>query len=1306
MKLYHLIIPVLILLFGLRVSAAAPVITRSDHLQAKDGLSSDRVFSIVEDKDGVMWMGTKEGVDRFNGREFKHYPLYDDFYYGDFAARVIELIINEQDELIAYDSTGRLYSFNPILDKFEVKLRLNDRFKEYITLNTVKQASDGSLLMGLTSGLFRLNGDSISEVAGGLNVNDIIVLNDSVIIATTSGTVLLSPDFKEPKVLFDKNTQSLFYDDDTRRIYLGTFNNGLWRYNLDTGAAEKLSHTYEGLEKPVRSIKRLNDNNIVFGIDGAGVYSFDTRNTKISHLADTEDSTDIHLNGNGVYSLLKDSYGNLWVGSYTGGITILMFLSWPAMHIIHDKGNTNSISDNNVNSIAENSDGKIWFATDAGISIEDPSTNSWRHLAIKSVIVSLQRLGDGRIAAGTYGDGIYTFDSSGRVLKHINRENANLSSNYIFSIQQDADGDIWAASLDGGIMRFDRDFNYKKTYPISVSFNVTITPDGKVAAATADGYYVIDPKTEHIEHFAGIAEQANSNTSVYIISMLFNSDGNVWLGTEGGGINVYNPASRTVIRKYRIEDGLPSNDIYCLLKDNDGHIVASTGNGIAILQDFVFKSINYLHGLAKEYNKSAGVLLGDGDMIFGSVYGAVRLTPAKATNASYKANLRITGFVIDGREDDIDYLKSLNEHLADGRIALSYDDNTFAVRFESINLPYQEDIGYQYFLENYDNSWSAVSESGTALYKKVMPGNYTLHIRSVRMSDGTVLDEKDIKISVSKPWWLQWWAICIYVAIVVLLGYFIYRYKRNKLKQNYDEDKIRFFINTAHDIKTPVSLVMGPISDLQNDTTLSGKAKELVDLAGSNIRKLNSIMTQLLEFERFEHGSRKLQPETIDMTEFVAMEVDCFRNAFKRKGIDIIFNKPDESVCMSGDRYLLEMMIDNLLSNACKYTKTGGAVTVSLLPGDKKFSLTVSDNGIGIPSQDQKKIFTDVHRAQNARESNESGTGFGLLQVKRIVEIHGGGIQLKSREGLGTVFTLTFKRTYLSAAPSPTEKLTISYLDELGSFEPYSNINGSDKSNTILIVEDNDDLRNYLSKTFSDDYNIAATSSADDAMIYLEDHYPDLIISDVMMAGMQGDDFCLAVKSNPSTAGIPFILLTAKAGHEAMVSGLTKGADDYIPKPFNTEILKLKVSGMLANRDRLREFFIRQAVGQVTEQKEPEPEPELGNEDKPVCEADRIFIDKVSDIIAQNLRDPEFNIDRLCREMAMSRTLFFSKLKSLTGKGPQEFIRILRLEKASELLKNGVAVNEVCDMTGFANSKYFSTVFKKHFGVSPSKYNG
>lgn len=1303
MKLYHLIIQLIIMLIGQEVFASTPVITEADHLQAKDGLSSDRVFSIVEDNDGVIWIVTKEGVDRFNGRVFKHYPLYDDFYYGDFAARVIRLLINEQNELIAYDSTGRLYGFNPILDKFEVKLRLNDRFKEYITLNKVEPASDGSLLLGLTSGLFRLVGDSISEVAGGLNVNDIIVMDDGTLLATTTGTVLLSPDFKERKILSDKNAQTLFYDDASRWVYIGTFNNGFWRYNLATGDAEKLNRSHKGLEKPIRAIKRLNDRQIAIGIDGAGVYAMDTGNLRIAKLADTGDSTSIHLNGNGVYSLLKDSYDNLWVGSYTSGITILMFSSWPATHIIHDKGNTNSISDNNINAIVENTDGKIWFATDAGISIQDPSAGEWRHLEVKTVIISLQRLGQGRIAAGTYGDGIYIFDSSGHNLKHINKENSDISSNYIFSIRQDARGDIWVASLDGGIIRFDSDFNYRKTYPVSVSFNVTITPEGKVAASTADGYYIIDPETERIEHYASVAEQTNSNTSVYIISMLFNSDGNVWLGTEGGGINVYNPASRTMIRKYRVENGLPSNDVYCILKDYDGNIVASTGNGIAILQDSVFKSLNYLHGLAKEYNKSAGVLLRDGDMIFGSVYGAVRLTPSEAKGASYAANLKITEFVVDGMEANADYQKSLKQHLAEGKIGLSYKDNTFTVRFESINLPYQEDIGYQYRLENYDKTWSAISESGVAAYKRVMPGDYTLHIRSVRISDGTILDEKDLHITVADPWWAQWWAIALYICAILLLGYFIYRYKRNKLKQNYDEDKIRFFINTAHDIKTPVSLVMGPISDLQNDPNIAGNTKELVAIAGLNIRKLNSIMTQLLEFERLEHGNRKLKLETIDMTEFVAMEVDCFRDAFRRKGINIVFRKPEESVCMSGDRYLLEMMIDNLLSNACKYTITGGTVTVTLRPCNKKFKLSVSDTGIGIPSKDQKQIFTNVHRAQNARESNESGTGFGLLQVKRIVEIHGGSIQLKSQEGLGSVFTLTFNRVYNSAAPFSNEKLTITHLDELGSSGPCSSTINGGKSNTILIVEDNDDLRNYLSRTFSADYDIAATSSADDAMVYLEEHYPDLIISDVMMAGMQGDDFCLAVKSNPATAGIPFILLTAKTGHEAMVSGLTKGADDYIPKPFNTEILKLKVAGLLANRERLRRFFIRQAVGQVTEQKEADARQE--SEEKPVCEADKAFIDKVTDLIAENLSDQEFSIDRLCREMAMSRTLFFGRLKSLTGKGPQEFIRLLRLEKASELLKNGVSVNEVCDRTGFANSKYFSTVFKKHFGISPSKYS-
>lgn len=250
MKLYHLIIQIFILLFSLEVFASAPLISGSDHIQAKDGLSSDRVFSIVEDKDGVIWMGTKGGVDRFNGREFKHYSLDDDFYYGDFAARVVKLLINSRNELMAYDNTGRLYGFNPVLDKFEVKLRLKDRFKKYITLNTVVPDSDGSLLMGLTSGLFRLEDDSISEVAPDLNVNDIMVIDDGLLLATTAGCILMPSDSGERKTLSDKNTQTLFYDDNTRYVYIGTFNNGLWRYNLGsfTGITdpEKITAIKEG----------------------------------------------------------------------------------------------------------------------------------------------------------------------------------------------------------------------------------------------------------------------------------------------------------------------------------------------------------------------------------------------------------------------------------------------------------------------------------------------------------------------------------------------------------------------------------------------------------------------------------------------------------------------------------------------------------------------------------------------------------------------------------------------------------------------------------------------------------------------------------------------------------------------------------------------------------------------------------------------------------------------------------------------------------------------------------------------------
>ncbi len=602
---------------------------------------------------------------------------------------------------------------------------------------------------------------------------------------------------------------------------------------------------------------------------------------------------------------------------------------------------------------------------------------------------------------------------------------------------------------------------------------------------------------------------------------------------------------------------------------------------------------------------------------------------------------------------------------------------------------------------------------GTARFRNVPPGNYTLKIKALRKSDGRVIDEISIDITVEEPWWNTIWARICYLAIIAFIIYFIIRYKWYQLRKEHDEDKIRFFINTAHDIRTPLSLVMSPIEELKTQNGLSEKAKYLLDVAGANIRKLNAVTAQLLDFEKIDSGKAKVNIEPINLNYLLSEELSCFNNVGEKRGITLHLQVPDEQVVVSADRHLLELMLDNLMSNACKYTNQGGKVEVSLTANKSKAVIRITDNGIGIPEKEQKNIFTNVYRAENARASQETGNGFGLLQVKRIVEMLNGNIGFTSKENAGTTFTISFKRIYDEPVIHWNPNNLNEALNEIRIPSPVVSAVSESKDETLLIVEDNDDLRNYLTATFSVEYNVVSTISAEDALRFLENHYPDIIISDVMMPGLQGDELCSMIKNNPDTAGIPVILLTAKTTHDAIVNGIEKGADDYIAKPFSLDILKSKVRGMLHNRKRIREYLMRLALtraeGDVVEVKtipQTVEEPTLteGNRTSEMPASDKAFVDKAVDIIIANMSNTEFDIEHLCREMAMSRTLFFGRLKSLTGKAPQEFIRILKLERAAELLKQNMPVAEVAVVTGFANSKYFSTIFKKHFGVSPSKF--
>lgn len=1287
------------------------------HLGYSEGLSSQRVFSIVEDQNSAIWVATKIGIDRYNGQVVKSYTLPGNLYYGDMAGRRLRLWYDERNGLWAYDHTGRIFRYSTDDDVFELKLSLGEAVGGEIILNKVFIDETGCFWMALSKGLYKKENDgNVVSVLADRYVNDIVTDSSSLYAGTSTGVVRISSNQEVKWLVKDEDVQSLYYHYDKQELWIGTFNNGLWVLNPENSDFLPLKGQNSRFLNPIRTITAYDSETMLVGVDGGGVYTVNLQSKEPHLLMSTDDRTDIYLRGNGIYAVTKDSQGNIWIGSYSGGVSVAIRASYPTMTLKHQRGNQHSVANNNINSIEEGNNGTLWFATDDGISILNEKNNLWNHVLKGTVVVTLCRGHNGNIWAGTYGDGVYLLDPKGKLLQHLTQQKEELTTNYIFSIRQDPDGDIWVGGHNGWLMLLDREGRHKQTYDIKWIHSIEIVTPDQVGVATVNGFYLVNKETNTVKRYASFPEFQNQNASAYIISMLFNHNQTVWLGTEGGGLNLYNlETGETKI--FTTGDGLPSDDVYSLRKDGMGRLWMSTAKGLALMENSEVSNLNYLGGIDKEYNKSAFARLSDGRFAYGSTDGAVLIKPEAIAQTDYEAPLRLSGLTIDYLDSEKAgrWRATLHEMVKSGAVELPYRHNSFAINFESINYRFQRDITYQHILEGYDKTWSNSSPDGTLHYTNVAPGTYLLRVRNLRRSNGEIIEEESLRLIVEQPWWNTWWAWTFYLALVGMVLYFVFRYNSNKLQKKHDEDKIKFFINTAHDIRTPVTLIMAPLEDIGHVSGLNDKARYYLDLARNNTQKLYTLITQLLEFEKVDITRQKISLYPLNINSILADEIVGFQSYCDNKQLHLNLNLPDEEVSIKGDRQLLGMLLDNLLSNACKYTPPRGEVCLNLTATKRKAVIVVSDNGIGIPKKSRKYLFKKVYRAENAQMSPEKGTGFGLLQVQRIVKILGGKISFQSEEHQGTTFTIILPRTFehpqliteLSSAPDYVPAPVKPRLDAPGK-QKIAGKKGRHAGNTLLIVEDNETLRYYLRHTFDDEYRVIDVANGHEALDSLCNEYPDLILSDVMMPGIQGDELCRMVKENPETSGIPFVLLTAKATHDATVEGLKKGADDYIPKPFSTEILKLKVKGLIENRERQRAVFMREALRKVGAKKEqPGSEKESllsGEMVSNLSENDLRFVERATQEVINNISNTDFTIDSLCREMAMSRTLFYSRLKSLTGKSPQEFIRLIRLQKAAEMLKNGKNVTETAMDCGFVNPKYFSSLFKQHFGVQPSKY--
>ena len=856
-----------------------------------------------------------------------------------------------------------------------------------------------------------------------------------------------------------------------------------------------------------------------------------------------------------------------------------------------------------------------------------------------------------------------------------------------------------------------------------------------IAVGTSHGCYLIDKQNPmHPRRFFYPEQYPDKDINFFVNSMVYQNSSHVWIGTDGGGLYDYDLTTNK-FRNYTTQESLPSNAVYGLVKGKNGKLWLSTDKGLAFIYQGKVVNLNFFKGLEREYNRMSVACTSDGRMLFGSNDGVVALAPMFAKGLNYAAPLRIHRVEVEGVERTDQWNETLFEMLQEGTLQLHHHENTLIVSFESINYQYQHDIQYQYYLEGYDRNWSKLSSYQLARFVNLPPGNYVLYVKAIGRSNGRELGATSLKISIAQPWWNTWWAWIVYLCILTAILYFAWQYYKERLQRRYYDEKINFFVNTAHNIRTPLSLVLAPLVDLSKDSHLSEKSRGFLDMAQRNGNKLLKMVTELLDFQKVEQSVELVRLQDVELPMFLRLQVEKFIVAAQEKHIHLSLEACPQHLVHT-DVKMMDLILENLLSNAIKYTPEGGKVTLSASIEGKTAQILVSDTGIGIPKAEIKNIFKSFFRASNAVNSQEMGSGLGLMLTRQLVKKLGGKLTFVSEEGKGTTFHVVLPLGNSAASSTqPVEEAqnveTISsnhqdvHDEEMKSVASSDDQNSEVSKDTLLFVDDNEDLRQYICMTFSDTYRVVDVESGDAALKYLEEGGEcDIVVSDVMMPGMQGDVLCQRIKENKDTSWLPVILLTAKAGRNFMIEGLGLGADDYIAKPFDAAILASKIDSMLKNRRRLSQYYMERGLalirGEVSAKSNSSKQLiDLNAADEPIetiqasdekeeqailNPQDQAFVEKATRLVLDNLSDTDFTIDRLCREMAMSRTLFYGKLKTLTGQGPQDFMRLIRLEQAAMFLKQGDSVLDVSVKAGFVNVKYFSTVFKKHFGVSPSKY--
>ncbi|MDH6305149.1 signal transduction histidine kinase/ligand-binding sensor domain-containing protein/DNA-binding response OmpR family regulator [Parabacteroides sp. PF5-5] len=1320
----------------------------------ENGLSSTKITCIRQDNRNFLWIGTEDGLNRFDGYEFTVYKKESEEPLSLISSHITVLFQDSHNRMWVGTIAGLEY-YDLASDGFiNASLNQPDEVIKYNQCTDIVEDSRENLwvtssgfgvvcysLLTEESILFTPSADSTSSLCSSYIRSIVEDAKGNIWFASQDkGISVYNPvnaTFRNYNTANSSLPSNAVFDLEllsNGNILVSTLRGGLAIYDVQKDNFETFPDLFN--EANTRSVFcSIEDFNgdILVGTEGKGVLILDPQKRTLKQHPVFLEMGDL-IGDSKVHSIYKGNYTYLWFALVNKGVFVLGHEDTGFKTLQKLQNNPNSLNYGSVTSITTDVEQNIWIATDGGgLNCYHPNTNSFTYYTNNpldsrtisdNAIVNVFCDSKNRIWVGTYTGGLCLLNRETKTFTRFTASDApdGLQSDYVKSIKEDKRGFLWLGTNGGGLSRFDpekrtfRTFRSADNRGLVNDYIITLFIDSRdrMWIGTYFGLSCMDIDTETFTFFG----RENGLSSLSIYSLAEDENGTIWVGTEDG-LNRYHPDTNTFTKVY------PKSQYYSpvvngiLAEDGENNLWLSTNHGIVRYSVNTGELMKYLYNSGLQSNE---FLLGSyykdpgGQMFFGGVKGLNMFYPANIYDEVtipkvYINNLQIfnesvpIGKPVEGR-----VLLNKNIEIS-SEIHLKQNEKNFTLEYVALGIFDPNMTLYKSKLEGFNDDWTIYDYTQRSMtYTNLNPGTYTFRIKASSNPDVWGDAETTLRIVVEPSIWNTWWAKLIYLLLAisvagVLLWALFNRIKakneldieRLKVKQQEELHNIRtnFFTNISHEFRTPLTLILGPLERLMSEETDESK-KQAGRLIVRSAKRLQSLINQILDVNKMENSKMVLHVRRLELVSFVEETVRSFGELFEQKPIHLSYTSDPDTIIGWYDPDLLDKCISNILHNAYKFTPPGGEVSVNLHQADDLIRLSISDTGIGMDPQTQERVFDRFYQADT--DKYNAGTGIGMHFTKMIVELHKGCISVESEKGAGSRFTISilagnshFSPEELDTQVEDTERPSSVSLaaDTPSPLAEEPRAEGSRP--TILLVEDDPDMRLYIRKVLEDSYHIQEASNGKGGLKKAHSLMPDLIITDVMMPEMSGLELCSLLKTDPDTSHIPVIILTAKDGTENLMEGLETGADSYISKPFELRHLKIRVEKLIELRNKLKDRFSKSFT--------------MDAQEVTVSSTDERLLQHAIDYVREHMEDSDLTVESMSRDLGLSRTHLHRKLKALTGQSPVEFIKIMRLKQAAYLLSTGkLTISEVSYKVGYGTPSYFSSSFNAYFGMSPTAY--